>query len=96
MYHQSKETILVCSPSNVSIDNIALFLEDAGLNVIRIFSKTREAISSEADHLALHNKIRDLKNGKFRRMNQLFKLVENGKTLIQEEEDEFLELKNLA
>lgn len=63
---------------------------------MRIFSKVRESIFSEADHLALHNQIRELKNGKFRRLQQLFRFQDQGQRLIPDEDEEFKTLKDLA
>lgn len=55
MHRTTKEQILVCSPSNISIDNIALFIEETGLKVVWLFSKAWESVESYVDHLALHN-----------------------------------------
>jgi len=74
MYKSSKESILVCAPSNIAVDNLALFIEDTGLKIVWLFSKVRESIYSEVDHLALHNQIWELKNGKFRRLQAFFKI----------------------
>ncbi|ANB11668.1 ATP-dependent RNA helicase NAM7 [Sugiyamaella lignohabitans] len=67
----TKEPVLACAPSNVVVDQLAERLEKTGLNVVRMTARTREHLSSNVDHLTLHNKVaQDKKN------TELLKLME--------------------
>ncbi|CAG9322275.1 unnamed protein product [Blepharisma stoltei] len=60
IYHMLKkfnEQILACAPSNNAADQLALRLESCGVKVLRVVARSREALKSETDHLALHNLI---------------------------------------
>lgn len=50
--------VLVCAPSNVAVDHLALKLRAAGLKVVRLAARSREDIESEATPLALHTQVR--------------------------------------
>jgi hypothetical protein len=53
---QSKQInpILVCAPSNIAVDHLTEKLHLAGLKVVRIASRSRQAIQSTVDFLSLH------------------------------------------
>ena len=60
VYHMCKANdaqVLVCSPSNVAVDQLAERLQRTGLNVIRIAAKSREPVRTTVDHLTLHHQL---------------------------------------
>lgn len=63
IYHLAKQNvgqILVCAPSNVAADHLTEKIHKTGLKVVRLCAKSREAILSNVDHLALHNLIKNV------------------------------------
>ena len=57
VYHLCKlgrGKVLVCAPSNVAVDQLTERLHRTSLRVVRLVSRTREAISSQVQFLALH------------------------------------------
>ena len=46
--------VLVAAPSNVAVDHLAEKLDLTGLKVVRVAARSREAISSNVEHLTLH------------------------------------------
>ena len=46
--------VLVAAPSNVAVDHLAEKLDLTGLKVVREAARSREAISSNVEHLTLH------------------------------------------
>jgi regulator of nonsense transcripts 1 len=57
VYHLTKQNmgqVLVVAPSNVAVDQLTEKIAATGLRVVRLASKTREATSSDVDHLCLH------------------------------------------
>ncbi|KAA6411769.1 MAG: regulator of nonsense transcripts 1 protein, partial [Trebouxia sp. A1-2] len=46
------------SPSNVAVDHLAEKLDQTGLKVVRVAARSREAISSNVEHLTLHYQVR--------------------------------------
>lgn len=64
VYHMTRQgngACLVCAPSNVAVDQLAEKIHRTGLNVIRVCAKSREQIETSVSHLALHNKVRNIK-----------------------------------
>jgi regulator of nonsense transcripts 1 len=60
VYHMCKANeaqVLVCSPSNVAVDQLAERLQRSGLNVIRVAAKSREGVTTSVDHLTLHTQL---------------------------------------
>jgi regulator of nonsense transcripts 1 len=49
--------VLVCSPSNVAVDQLAERLHRTGLNVIRVAAKSREPVETPVDYLTLHHQL---------------------------------------
>lgn len=61
VYHLAKLSqaqVLVCAPSNIAVDQLTEKISLTGLKVVRVCAKSREAVSSRIDHLALHNMVR--------------------------------------
>ena len=60
MYHlikldwRKKEQILVCAPSNIACDHLALKIRQTGLKVVRLLSKTKEKDYTYRPPLAAH------------------------------------------
>ena len=50
--------VLVAAPSNVAVDHLAEKLDLTGLKVVRVAARSREAISSNVEHLTLHYQVR--------------------------------------
>ena len=44
----------MAAPSNVAVDHLAEKLDLTGLKVVRVAARSREAISSNVEHLTLH------------------------------------------
>ena len=49
--------VLVAAPSNVAVDHLAEKLDSTGLKVVRVAARSREAISSNIEHLTLHYQV---------------------------------------
>lgn len=49
--------VLVAAPSNVAVDHLAEKLDQTGLKVVRVAARSREAISSNVEHLTLHYQV---------------------------------------
>ena len=49
--------VLVCAPSNVAVDQLAEKIAATGLKVVRVAAKSREALASPVQHLALHYQV---------------------------------------
>lgn len=49
--------MLVAAPSNVAVDHLAEKLDATGLKVVRVAARSREAISSNVEHLTLHYQV---------------------------------------
>ena len=52
--------MLVCAPSNVAVDQLAEKISTSGLKVVRLAARSREAITSNVEHLCLHTMIRSI------------------------------------
>ncbi|OMJ86380.1 hypothetical protein SteCoe_12106 [Stentor coeruleus] len=50
-----KKMILVCAPSNVAVDHLVRKCIQAGLKVVRFFSKSKEDIENDISYLSFHN-----------------------------------------
>ncbi len=49
--------VLVAAPSNVAVDHLAEKLDQTGLKVVRVAARSREAITSNVEHLTLHYQV---------------------------------------
>ena len=60
LVRQNGGPILVCAPSNTAVDQLTEKIDKTGLRCVRVCAKSREAIDSPVQHLALHNQIRQM------------------------------------
>lgn len=56
--------VLVCSPSNIAADQLADRISKTNVRVVRVCAKSREAISTNVEHLSLHQLIKSSWNNK--------------------------------
>jgi regulator of nonsense transcripts 1 len=61
---------LVTAPSNVAVDQLVEKIHLAGLNVVRLTSKTRETVSTHVEYLCLHKMVPDA-NPEVKKLMQL-------------------------
>ncbi|QLG72644.1 hypothetical protein HG535_0D03520 [Zygotorulaspora mrakii] len=74
VYHLSKlhkDRILVCAPSNVAVDHLALKLRNLGLKVVRVTAKSREDVESSVSDIALHNLVGRSSQGELKKLLKL-------------------------
>lgn len=65
-------TVLVCAPSNTAVDQLTEKIHRTNLKVVRVCAKSREAIDSPVNFLALHNQIRNMEtNSELKKLQQL-------------------------
>jgi len=93
---KSQSQILVCAPSNIVVDQLAEKIHNAGLKVVRICSKSREAVSSNVEFLTLHNQVRSLDIPEYQNLQTFFQLLEDAGELNPKDEKEFMSLKENA
>jgi hypothetical protein len=62
-YSPPKTKVLVSAPSNVAVDQLAEKIAATGLKVVRVCAKTREAVASPVEHLALHYQVGGMEGG---------------------------------
>lgn len=76
VYHMAKQNnaqVLVCAPSNIAVDQLTEKIHRAGLKVVRVAAKSREAIESSVDFLGLHEQVRmaNVGRGELGKLQQL-------------------------
>lgn len=96
--HRKKkhDQVLVCAPSNIVVDQLAEKISQTHVKVVRLCSKSREAVSSSVEHLTLHSQIRMLNVPEYNKLNKLFKLLEDQGELSSKDEEDFKKLKKQA
>ncbi|KAK9810079.1 hypothetical protein WJX72_004466 [[Myrmecia] bisecta] len=57
---QGQGQVLVAAPSNVAVDHLAEKIASTGLKVVRVCARSREAVTSSVEHLALHYQVQHL------------------------------------
>ena len=63
VFHLAKQAqgqVLVTAPSNVAVDQLCSKIHATGLRVVRMVAKSREAMSTDTDHLSLHRMVDEL------------------------------------
>ncbi|XP_065216134.1 regulator of nonsense transcripts 1-like isoform X2 [Planococcus citri] len=63
--------VLVCAPSNITVDQLAVKIHQTNLKVVRVMPKSREGIDSPVAFLALHNQLRNLEDSELKKLQQL-------------------------
>lgn len=86
--------VLVCAPSNTAVDQLTEKIHQTTLKVVRVCARSREAIESPVDFLALHNQIRHMKSNT--EMNKLQQLKDETGELSSADERRFHVLKRQA
>jgi regulator of nonsense transcripts 1 len=74
VYHLAKQNmgqVLVTAPSNVAVDQLTEKIAATGLRVVRLASKTREATTSDVDHLCLHVMTPQAAGDEFQKLQRL-------------------------
>lgn len=93
---KSQAQILVCAPSNIVVDQLAEKIHSTGLKVVRICSKSREAVSSNVEFLTLHNQVRSLDIPEYANLQTFYQLLEDVGELNPKDEKEFMMLRENA
>ena len=86
----------MCAPSNIVVDQLAEKIHNTGLKVVRICSKSREAVSSNVEFLTLHSQVRSLDCEEYKELSNFFQLFEDVGELNPKDEKEFARLKEKA
>lgn len=87
------EQILVCAPSNVAVDQLTEKINATGLKVVRLCAKSREAVNSPVEHLALHYLVRHLRTPDKANLQKLLALRDDQGELTAADEKRFRRLK---
>ena len=96
VYHLVKQKlgkILVCAPSNIAVDQLTEKINGTGLKVVRLCARSRESIGSNVDYISLHEQIKHLKHGHYKRMQDLIALKEEQGELNEKDEKVYKDLK---
>lgn len=81
--------IMVCAPSNIVVDHLAETINRTGVKVVRLCSKSREIISSEAEPLTLHYQVRSLELKNLANLKKLQSLLDEHGELSKEDEAQY-------
>ena len=79
--------VLVCAPSNTAVDQLCEKIHKTGLNVVRVYAKSREALETSVAHLALHNQIKNVVGGM--ELQRLQRLKEENGELSSDDEKKY-------
>ncbi|VEU23215.1 DEKNAAC104325 [Brettanomyces naardenensis] len=66
-----KEKVLVCAPSNVAVDHLALKLIQMGLKVTRIVARSREDVDSSVQKCCLNSLVKARARGELKKLIKL-------------------------
>merc|ERR1719322_2274125 len=91
---QNGGPVLVCAPSNTAVDQLTDKIDKTGLKCVRVCAKSREAIDSPVQHLALHNQIQQMDS--FEELQKLQRLKEEMGELTSGDEKRYRNLKRAA
>ncbi|KAN0038873.1 hypothetical protein ACTA71_001065 [Dictyostelium dimigraforme] len=94
-YVKGNEKVLVCTPSNVAIDQLTGKLHEIGLKVVRLSSKLREEVASPVEHLTLHKQVYKLDQMGDGELGKLRKLKEAFGSLNNEDEKRYIYLRRM-
>ncbi|KYQ91047.1 helicase [Tieghemostelium lacteum] len=90
---QQREKVLVCTPSNVAIDQLTGQLHRIGLKVVRLCSKLREEFDSPVEYLTLHHQTYKLDKAGNSELSKLQRLKQETSHLDDKDERRYLHLK---
>ncbi|KAH3714585.1 regulator of nonsense transcripts 1 [Pelomyxa schiedti] len=100
VYHLVKlkpgSQVLVCAPSNVAVDQLTEKIHAAGLKVVRLCAKSREAVSSPVLFLTLHHQIKQLNAPEYAELAKLQQLKDDTGELTSIDEKKYKQLKRNA
>lgn len=99
--------MLVCAPSNVAVDQLTEKIHNAGLKVVRLCAKSREAVASPVEFLTLHHmviqprlnltsQVRHLDTPKMSELHKLQQLKDDQGELSAKDEKRYRTLKRQA
>ena len=97
VYHlatQQQGQVLVVAPSNIAVDQLTEKIHQAGLRVVRLCAKSREAVSSSVDHLALHVMLRSIDTPELEELRKLQRLKDDQGELVSADEKRFRQLRS--
>ena len=96
VYHMAKMgqgQVLVTAPSNIAVDHLAERIALAGLKIVRLQAKSREAVAGPVEHLTLHYQVRNLDTPGTQELQKLQKLKEELGELSKSDERRFIRLR---
>ncbi|CAM9439699.1 unnamed protein product, partial [Pylaiella littoralis] len=99
VYHLARQgmgQVLVCAPSNVAVDHLTAKISATGLRVVRLCAKSREAVSTDVDHLSLHVMVRALDTPDKQDLRKLQLLKDELGELVAVDEKRFRRLRSGA
>ncbi|CAI4225896.1 unnamed protein product [Auanema sp. JU1783] len=97
VYHLVQQTqgqVLVCSPSNIAVDQLAEKIHLTGLKVIRLYAKSRESLDSKVDYLTLPRQLKVLKEAA--ELQKLQQLKEEMGELSSADQERYIKLKKIG
>jgi len=87
-----KKKTLVCAPSNNTVDHLTKMMDDLGIKVVRLYSKSRETIDTSFEYLTLHNQVKNLDIPKYDKLRRYFQLMGEIGELEQRDKNQFDQL----
>ena len=99
VYHLVKQKmgkVLVCAPSNIAVDQLTDKISSTGLKVVRVCARSRESISTGVDYISLHEQVKHMQHGQFKRMQELIEKREADGELNEKDDKAFKDLKRQA
>lgn len=96
VYHLVRQTqgqVLVCSPSNIAVDQLAERIHKTGLKVVRLCARSRENLDTSVEFLTLHKQLETLRGAA--ELHKLQQLKEEMGELSSQDQDRYLSLKQV-
>ncbi|KAJ8599766.1 hypothetical protein CTAYLR_003412 [Chrysophaeum taylorii] len=96
VYHLARQNagqVLVVAPSNIAVDQLTEKIHATGLKVVRLCAKSREAVSTSIDHLALHIMLRAIDTPELEELKKLQRLKDDQGELVLADEKRFRQLR---
>lgn len=86
---RQKIKILVCAPSNIVVDHLAEKINQTGVRVVRVCSKSRETVSTSIEPLTLHNQVKSLELPELKDLKKLDALLKETQELKKKDEENY-------